>query len=109
LLASGSPIIASVPATGTAARAVRQSGGGVVVPPESPQDLEKAIMSLYSNPVLVTKLGEKARNFAIERYSFEQALMAYEAVFYQAISRKVPGILPAIDKKLVPPELGVRS
>ena len=99
LLASGSPIIASVPASGTAARAIRQSGGGVVVAPESPQDLAAAIMNLYSNPVLTTKLGEKARKFAVERYSFEQALTAYEAVFSQAVSRKVPGILPAIDKK----------
>ena len=104
LLASGSPIIASVPASGTAARAVRQSGGGVVVAPESPQDLAGAIMSLYSNPVLTAKLGNKARKFAIERYSFEQALTAYEAVFYQAIYRKIPTILPAIEKKL-----GVRS
>ena len=104
LLASGSPIIASVPASGTAARAIRQSGGGVVVAPESPQDLAAAIMNLYNNPVLRAKLGEKARKFAVERYSFEQALTAYEAVFSQAVSRKVPGILPAIDKKL-----GVRS
>ncbi|MEL6457318.1 MAG: glycosyltransferase family 4 protein [Cyanobacteria bacterium J06621_15] len=104
LLASGSPIIASVPASGTAARAVRQSGGGVVVAPESPQDLAAAIMSLYSNPVLAAKLANKARKFAIERYSFEQALTAYEAVFAQAISRKIPAILPTMEKKL-----GVRS
>ncbi len=100
LLASGSPIVASVPASGTAARAVRQSGGGVVIAPESPEDLAAAIMNLYSNPDLTAKLGEKARKFAMERYSFEQALMAYEAVFYQAVFQKVPRLLPAIQKKL---------
>ncbi|MEL7245875.1 MAG: glycosyltransferase WbuB, partial [Cyanobacteria bacterium J06573_2] len=63
-----------------------------------------AIMSLYSNPVLAAKLASKARKFAIERYSFEQALTAYEAVFAQAISRKIPAILPTMEKKL-----GVRS
>ncbi|MBE9216754.1 glycosyltransferase family 4 protein [Plectonema cf. radiosum LEGE 06105] len=104
LLASGSPIIASVPGSGTAARAVRQSGGGVVVAPESPPDLAAAIMSLYSNPELTKKLGEKARKFAVERYSFEQALISYEVVFSQAISYKVPRLLPAMEK-----ELGVRS
>ena len=104
LLASGSPIIASVPASGSAARAVQQSGGGVVVTPESPADLAAAIISLYSNPILTAKLGKTARKFAIERYSFEQALMAYELVFSQAISRKVPRFLPAVEKKL-----GVRS
>ncbi|MEM9925921.1 MAG: glycosyltransferase family 4 protein [Cyanobacteria bacterium P01_D01_bin.50] len=100
LLASGSPIVASVPASGTAARAVRQSGGGVVVSPESPQDLAAAIMNLYSNPVKATKLSQKARNFAIENYSFEQSLMAYEAVFYQATYRNIPRILPVIEKEL---------
>ena len=104
LLASGSPIIASVPLSGTAARAVRQSGGGVVISPESPQDLAAAIMSLYSNPVKAAKFSQKARNFAVEHYSFEQALMAYEAVFYQAIYRNIPRVLPAIEK-----ELGVKS
>ena len=104
LLASGSPIIASVPLSGTAARAVRQSGGGVVISPESPQDLATAIMSLYSNPVKAAKFSQKARNFAVEHYSFEQALMAYEAVFYQAIYRNIPRVLPAIEK-----ELGVKS
>lgn len=102
LLASGSPIVASVPASGTAARAVKQSGGGVVVAPESPEDLAAAIMNLYSNPDLTAKLGEKARKFAMERYSFEQALMAYEAVFYQAVFQKVPRLLPAMQKKLLP-------
>jgi len=57
-------------------------------------------MNLYSNPDLTAKLGEKARKFAMERYSFEQALMAYEAVFYQAVFQKVPRLLPAIQKKL---------
>lgn len=36
LLASGRPIVGSVPATGTAARAIKLSGGGIIVEPESP-------------------------------------------------------------------------
>lgn len=100
LLASGSPIIASVPASGSAARAVRQSDGGVVVLPESPQNLAAAIMDLYRNPALTVKLGEKARNCAVECYSFEQALITYEAVFSQAISRKIPHCATTIEKDL---------
>lgn len=100
LLASGSPIIASVPTSGSAARAVKKSGAGIVVAPESPQDLATAIMSLYYNSVLTEKLGEKARKCAVNYYSFEQALMAYEAIFYQAIYRKFPQILSTVEKKL---------
>ena len=87
-----------MPKDGTSARAVKKSGGGVVVVPESSQDLAAAIISLYRNPVLTKKLGEKARKFAVEHYSFEQALMAYEAIFDGLIARKLAHILPVIEK-----------
>ncbi|GAA6619627.1 glycosyltransferase family 4 protein [Scytonema sp. NUACC26] len=86
LLASGRPILASVPATGTAARSVLESGGGIVVAPESPEALAKAVLNLYKNPDVATQLGEKGRQFAIERYSFEQALRNYEILFSRVIA-----------------------
>lgn len=81
LLASGRPIVASVPQGGTAARAVGKSGGGVVVEPESPEALAAAVLGLYNDPDLVLKLGKKGRQHAQERYSFEQAIAQYEALF----------------------------
>ncbi|MBW4633848.1 MAG: glycosyltransferase family 4 protein [Iphinoe sp. HA4291-MV1] len=100
LLASGRPIVASVPACGTAARAVRKSGGGIVVPPESPQALADGIMDLYYNPDSVAKLGEFGRLFAVEHYSFEQVLVEYEALFAQVIATSSQsssnGILPKL-------------
>jgi colanic acid biosynthesis glycosyl transferase WcaI len=94
LLASGRPIIASVPASGTAARAIKKSGGGVVVEPESSDDLVSAIMNLYTNPAKAKKLGEQGRKFAVERYSFEQALQQYEELFAEVIATKT-STLPA--------------
>jgi colanic acid biosynthesis glycosyl transferase WcaI len=81
LLASGRAIVASVPSTGTAAKAILQSGGGLVVPPENPGALAGAILDLYRNPDKVKVLGEKSRQFAIENYAFEQALNRYEELF----------------------------
>lgn len=89
LLASGRPIIASVPSIGTAAKAVRQSDGGIVVPPESPKALAQAILSLYKNPVIAAKLGERGRKYAIDKYSFDSAIAQYEALFSSAIVNKV--------------------
>ncbi|MBW4505302.1 MAG: glycosyltransferase family 4 protein [Scytonematopsis contorta HA4267-MV1] len=86
LLASGRPIIASVPKEGTAARAIKRSGGGVVVKPESPSALVSAILDLYNNPSKATQLGQKGRKFAVERYSFEQSLNDYEALFEAVVS-----------------------
>lgn len=81
ILASGRPIVASVPATGTAAKAVRQSGGGLVVTPEEPKALAFAIEELYNNPEKAEMLGRQARQHAVEHYSFEQALNSYEELF----------------------------
>jgi colanic acid biosynthesis glycosyl transferase WcaI len=82
LLASGRALVASVPDNGTAAKAVRQSGGGVIVPPEDPQALATAILDLYQNPEKVKTLGYKSRQYAVEQYAFEQALNQYESLCY---------------------------
>ncbi|KOP26377.1 group 1 glycosyl transferase [Hapalosiphon sp. MRB220] len=86
LLASGKALVASVPDNGTAARAIRQSGGGVVVPPEDPDALAKAIFDLYQHPEKVKTLGYNSRQFAVEQYSFDQALNHYESLFYTMIA-----------------------
>ncbi|TFI52841.1 colanic acid biosynthesis glycosyltransferase WcaI [Mastigocladus laminosus UU774] len=86
LLASGKALIASVPDNGTAARAIKQSGGGVVVPPEDPDTLAKAILDLYQHPEKVKILGSNSRQFAVEQYSFDQALNHYESLFYTMIA-----------------------
>jgi colanic acid biosynthesis glycosyl transferase WcaI len=96
LLASGRAIIGSVPASGTAAKAIRKSGGGIVVKPELPEALAAAIMDLYTNSVKREMLGKKGREFAVERYSFEQAIEQYEQLFADAIAN------PGLDLDILP-------
>jgi colanic acid biosynthesis glycosyl transferase WcaI len=86
LLASGRAIIASVPATGTAARAIECSGAGLVVAPEDPEKLAAAIVKLYENPQLLTILGEKGRQYAEENYAFEKTLDRYEQLFAEVVN-----------------------
>ncbi len=80
IMASGRPIVASVPVNGAAADAVRDSEGGLVVPPESPTDLAEAISTLYSDPTAAEAYGKKGRQYAVENYAFTQALSAYEGL-----------------------------
>ena len=87
LLASGRPIVGSVPASGTAASAIKKSGGGIVVPPESPSELAAAILDLYHNPTYAAKLGDLGRKYAVEHYSFESAIAQYEALFSQVTAQ----------------------
>ncbi|WP_414516772.1 glycosyltransferase family 4 protein [Nostoc sp. PCC 9305] len=88
LLASGGALVASVPDNGTAARAIRQSGGGVIVPPEDPQALAMAILDLYQNPEKVKTLGYKSRQYAVEQYAFDQALNQYESLCYSLTAER---------------------
>jgi colanic acid biosynthesis glycosyl transferase WcaI len=86
LLASGRALVASVPENGTAARALRQSGGGVIVPPEDAQALANAILELYKHPEKVKTLGYNSRQYAVEQYAFDQALNHYETLFESVTS-----------------------
>lgn len=91
LLSSGRAIVASVPSTGSAAKAIEKSRGGMVVAPENPEALANAILKLSSDPELADRYGYQGRQYALERYSFEQALMQYEKLFYAVAStRKHP-------------------
>ncbi|MHC0066506.1 glycosyltransferase family 4 protein [Nostoc sp. UIC 10890] len=101
LLASGRPIVGSVPATGTAAKAIQLSGGGIIVEPESPDAMAAAVHDLYTNPTLGARLGNTGRQFAEENYSLEQALDRYEGLLsYIVTNRKSTlKILPDLDSK----------
>ncbi|MBH8554120.1 glycosyltransferase family 4 protein [Nostocaceae cyanobacterium CENA357] len=101
LLASGRPIVGSVPATGTAAKAIQQSGGGIVVEPESPESLANALQHLYANPALAAQLGNKGRKFAVKNYAFEQALDSYEKLFADVVANRATNldILPKFISK----------
>ncbi|BAT52851.1 glycosyl transferase, group 1 [Nostoc sp. NIES-3756] len=99
LMASDRPIIGSVPANGTAAKAIRKSGGGIVVAPESAKALADAVLKLYQNPDLATQLGHQGRKFAIENYAFEQALNSYEQLFTDVIANNNLSALPELSPK----------
>ncbi|MGB5975130.1 MAG: glycosyltransferase family 4 protein, partial [Nodosilinea sp.] len=82
LLASGRPVIASVPAHGAAAQTLIASGGGVVVEPENPTALAKGILDLYHQPEWARALAQQGRQYALEHYSARHAIDRYEALFY---------------------------
>ncbi|BAY03542.1 group 1 glycosyl transferase [Anabaena cylindrica PCC 7122] len=98
LLASGRALVGSVPENGTAARAIKQSGGGVIVPPEDAQALATAILDLYQTPEKVKTLGYNSRQYAIEQYSFEQALNQYETLCY-SLTADTKAIQPIVVTK----------
>ncbi|NER07354.1 MAG: glycosyltransferase family 4 protein, partial [Okeania sp. SIO3C4] len=91
ILASGRPIVASVPDTGTAIRVVSESGGGIVVTPEDSQALAQAIVELYENPEKLQQLGQQGRKYAEENFGSKNALNSYEALFAEILNLKEEG------------------
>jgi colanic acid biosynthesis glycosyl transferase WcaI len=90
LLASGRAIVASVPSTGSAAKAIEKSRGGILVEPENPAALADSLLALYQDPDKVAMLGKNGRQYAVDRYSFDQALNHYEALFYAVTASTMP-------------------
>ncbi|NJN48813.1 MAG: glycosyltransferase family 4 protein, partial [Alkalinema sp. RL_2_19] len=86
ILASGRPAIAAVPHTGSAAKAIERSRGGMVIEPENPTALAAAILHLQTHPELAAAYGKQGRQFALDRYSFEQSLNQYEALFENVVN-----------------------
>jgi colanic acid biosynthesis glycosyl transferase WcaI len=86
LLASGRTIIGSVPETGTAARAILQSGGGVIVPPEDASALAAQIRELSTNRSALKTMSKKGREFAEQHYCFKIALDKYESLFLSSLN-----------------------
>lgn len=86
IMASGRPIIASVPAHSAAAEAVTQSRSGIVAKSECPTALAGAIQTLYEDPQAAIAFGRRARQFALKHYSFDQALCAYEVLLSSVVT-----------------------
>ncbi|MBT9313631.1 glycosyltransferase family 4 protein [Leptothoe kymatousa] len=105
LMASGRPIVASVPETGSAAEAVRESNGGIVVEPEKPRALANAIQQLYEHPERCAELGKRGRAYAVANYSFEQALEGYESL----LASLVDDVDVAIPPVLQPKNISIKS
>lgn len=79
-MAMGKPIIMAT--QGEAASLVRDNNCGIVVKPEHPESLKRAILDIYENPQKAKKLGRNAR-IASLKYSEEILVTKYKEVVYQ--------------------------
>jgi hypothetical protein len=90
----GLPILLALPA-GEAAALVRNTGTGVVIPPEQPARLAEAVLQLREHPVLREQLSAAAQGVA-PRYSRKRQAARMLAVFQAAMEgrRSVGELLP---------------
>lgn len=79
-MAAGKPVIFSK----VSAVVEVTNGVGVGVPPGDPKRLGEAIRSLVRAPEQRAALGKKGRALVLERYSWDKALVRYEALLEEA-------------------------
>ena len=81
-MASGRPLLASIDPATPAAEVLRESGGAVLVEPESPTSLADGMKRLAADPELRAELGARARAYAERRLAKQPALERLEAVMF---------------------------
>lgn len=76
-LAAGRPLIVCAEPGSEWARSIEHESYGVCIMPGEPQEMADAILRLHASTVPLGELGARARNYACEHASREQATRAY--------------------------------
>jgi colanic acid biosynthesis glycosyl transferase WcaI len=83
-LAAGKPILLAM--DGAAAQLVTEAGAGLVVPPENPADLARAVQTLAEMPASQrNEMGKKGREYALSHLSKPKVIPLYEAILRRAV------------------------
>jgi len=83
ILACGRPVLASL--EGEAAEILRQSGAGIVVPPEDVDALSAALVRLAADPALRTELAARGRPYVAEHFDRRKLAGRYLEVLERVV------------------------
>ncbi len=84
-MAAGRPVIASD--VGGNAEAVVHNEIGIIIPPDDPASLSRAILELYNNPERRLEMGQRARERAANSFSLGKMIKEHER-FYEEVFRE---------------------
>lgn len=68
-MAAARPVLAAIDKNSDTADLIKDADSGIIVPPESTQDIINSIDHIYQNPHLLTKWGDNARSYIINQLS----------------------------------------
>lgn len=81
IMATGRPVLASMPLDGDAPRIIQEAGCGVVIEPGNHVKLAESILKFYSAPAVLEEMGRKGREYAEKYFSREAGVKHYEDIF----------------------------
>jgi len=99
LLAAGRPIVASISPDTEVARVLEESAAALLVEPESPQLLAGAIVSLRQNPLRLCQMAALGREYALSRWSRQEALTAMEQQLLAVAARHNSNLTRKTERK----------
>ncbi|HHW87796.1 MAG TPA: glycosyltransferase family 4 protein [Chloroflexi bacterium] len=77
-MAAGRPVVAAAESDTETAMLIQESSAGLVVTPESAQEMIDAIKQLRNSPELATWMGQNARRWVVAHYSKTAVIDAYD-------------------------------
>jgi colanic acid biosynthesis glycosyl transferase WcaI len=80
-MAAGRAVLAAVTETSEAAQQVQRAQCGVLVPPDNPEALVAAALSLHRQPSLRQQLGANGRAYVILHFTRQYVLKEYDSLF----------------------------
>lgn len=83
-MAAGRPVIAASEPDTETADLINETGGGLIVTPESAEEMAEAIQQLRANAERTRRMGERARKWIVDYYSKSAVLETYDQVMRQA-------------------------
>jgi glycosyltransferase involved in cell wall biosynthesis len=78
-MAAGLPVVAT--AVGGVVEIVEDGRSGLIVPPQCPQEMAKAIVRILSDPELGLRLAEAGQEQVRRQFSFERVVQELQAVY----------------------------
>ncbi|WP_069169302.1 glycosyltransferase [Streptomyces griseus] len=87
---SGRPVVASVAGEGGTAEEVRRSGAGVLVAPEDPAALLRAVRALAADPAAADALGAHGPRYVARHLGREAGLARYDDLLTEALGEARP-------------------
>lgn len=84
-MAAGRPVVVAAHPDSEAARQVRAAGCGILVEPNQPVALARAVIQLAHDPAARVRFGQQGRSFVVKHFARERLLRAYESELLSVI------------------------